>query len=156
MTFPLLVAQETKDFMTAIPDVVLSIVALLGAAGFGAIIGWLVYYINRYRVAAVQFSDLTTLMGIIGGGAVLALFPARSALFGAYGIGLAIGFFSYFARLNTLVERSMGAAEGAFDWEWFLDGRRKNPKDGQGFGAGGEKQQTGMGAARPPGAPGAP
>ena len=34
----------------------------LGAAGFGAIIGWYVYYINRYRKGDVQFSDLTTLV----------------------------------------------------------------------------------------------
>jgi hypothetical protein len=54
-----------------------STLQLLGACGFGALIGWLVYYTNRYRRGEVQFSDLVTLVGVIGGGAVLTLFPAN-------------------------------------------------------------------------------
>jgi hypothetical protein len=95
---------------------------LIGAACFGAIIGWFVYYINRYRKGDVQLSDLVTLMGVIGGSAVLALFPAKSDLFGAYGIGLAAGFFLYFFVLIILV----GVSDN-FDVDWFLDGRRKLP-----------------------------
>jgi hypothetical protein len=93
-----------------------------GAFAFGAVIGWFVYFTNRYRKGDVQFSDLTTLVGIIGGGAITALFgDAKSALFGAYGFGLAAGFFSYFAALLILVRNS----GGVFGWTWFLDGRRK-------------------------------
>lgn len=99
-----------------------STIQLLGAAGFGAIIGWYVYFINRYRRADVQLGDLVTLVGVLGGGAVLALFPARSDLFGAYGIGLFCGFFTYFASLIVLVGMSPN-----FDADWFLDGRRKKP-----------------------------
>jgi hypothetical protein len=95
---------------------------LIGAICFGALIGWFVYYINRYRKGDVQLSDLVTLMGVIGGSAVLALFPAKSDLFGAYGIGLAIGFFLYFLILIVLV----GVSDN-FDVDWFLDGRRKLP-----------------------------
>ena len=91
-----------------------------GAAGFGAIIGWLVYYINRYRTGDVQFSDLATVIGIIGGGAILALFPAATDLFGGYGIGLFVGFFSYFIYLNVQVAISRN-----FTVDWFLDGRSK-------------------------------
>ena len=76
---------------------------IVGAGAFGALIGWYVYYINRYRVGDVQFSDLVTLVGILGGAAILALFPARTDLFGAYGIGLAVGFFGYFVVLVILV-----------------------------------------------------
>jgi hypothetical protein len=97
---------------------------LFGAAAFGVLIGWLVYYINRYRKADVQLSDLVTLIGVLGGGAILALFPAKTDLFGAYGIGLAIGFFVYFIVLVFLVGISKN-----FDVDWFLDGRRKKPKD---------------------------
>jgi hypothetical protein len=104
----------------ALAQTVGTIVQLLGAGGFGVIIGWYVYYINRYRKSDVQFSDLTTLIGILGGGAILALFPARSVLFGAYGIGLFLGFFGYFLSLVILVNRS-----NSFDVEWFLDGRRR-------------------------------
>ncbi|HVE86324.1 MAG TPA: hypothetical protein VND93_25885 [Myxococcales bacterium] len=96
---------------------------MLGAGSFGALIGWYVYYINRHRKADVQLSDLVTLIGAIGGGAVLALFPAKTDLFGAYGIGLGIGFFGYFLLLVILVSVSEG-----FHAAWFLDGRRPKLK----------------------------
>jgi len=92
----------------------------IGAGSFGALIGWYVYYINRYRKADVQLTDLVTLIGVIGGTAVLGLFPAKSDLFGAYGIGLGIGFFGYFLVLIVLVGVSK-----KFTADWFLDGRRK-------------------------------
>lgn len=91
-----------------------------GAFAFGAVIGWNLYLINRYRTGAVSLADLTTLIGAIGGGAVLALFEPKSDLFGFYGIGLAVGFFAYFAFLLIMVVRSP-----RFGIEWFLDGRRK-------------------------------
>lgn len=70
-----------------------SIIQLAGAGCFGAIIGWYVYIINRHRTDGMQLSHLVALIGVIGGGAVLALFPASTDLFGAYGIGLGAGFF---------------------------------------------------------------
>jgi hypothetical protein len=92
----------------------------LGAGGFGFLIGWNLYFVNRYRSGPVTLGDLASLVGTLGGTAVLALFPARSDLFGAYGIGLFAGFFGYFALLAVLVARSKN-----FDVDWFLDGRRK-------------------------------
>jgi len=97
-------------------------IQLTGAGCFGGIVGWYVYYLNRYRKADVQFSDLVTLVGVLGSAAVLALFPAQTALFGAYGIGLAAGFFGYFLTLVVLVGVSK-----SFKADWFLDGRRKAP-----------------------------
>jgi len=108
-----------------------------GAIGFGALIGWLVYFTNRYRKGAVSFNDLVTLIGIIGGGAVLTLFEAKSDLFGAYGIGLAVGFFTYFLFLVifVLVDEKLKRQEvknqnikREFDFSWFLDGRCTNPE----------------------------
>ena len=104
------------------PTETTSLIQLLGAGGFGLLIGWYVYMINRYRHGDVQLSDLVTLIGVIGGTAVLALFPARTDLFGAYGIGLAVGFFLYFLVLIILV-----AVSPKFDADTFLDGRRKLP-----------------------------
>lgn len=101
-------------------------IQLAGALCFGILIGWYVYFINRYRKADVQFSDLGTLIGVIGGASILALFETGTDLFGAYGIGLAIGFFSYFAVLVCMVYKSPN-----FDVDWFLDGRRKRPTEGQ-------------------------
>jgi hypothetical protein len=98
-------------------------VPFLGAMGFGSIIGWFVYYINRYRRADVQFSDLTTVVGIVGGAGVTSLFGGgNQTLFGAYGIGLFLGFFGYFLTLIILVRNSAGV----FGVTWFLDGRRRN------------------------------
>jgi hypothetical protein len=87
-------------------------------------IGWYVYYINRYRKSDVQLGDITTLIGVLGGGAATALFAPSGELFGAYGIGLFVGFFGYFVSLIYLVERSAN-----FDADWFLDGRRKRPEE---------------------------
>jgi hypothetical protein len=96
---------------------------LLGAFGFGALLGWYVYYINRHRRGEVQLGDVVTLVGVLGGSAVLTLFPEQTDLFGAYGIGLFIGFFGYFLVLLLMVRRS------SFTIEWFLDGRRPKVPD---------------------------
>lgn len=121
-----------------------------GALGFGLIIGWYVYYINRYRKADVQFSDITTLVGAIGGGALLSLFDSEEGslsqiLFGYYGIGLAVGFFAYFIALIILV----GMSKGAFNATWFLDGRRLDPPAGWAIPEGAKQtftpMQSGMG-----------
>ena len=104
---------------------VASTIQLIGAWTFGALIGWYIYYINRYRSAEIQLNDLMTLVGVLGSGAILALFPAATDLFGAYGIGLFIGFFGYFIIVAILVRGSEN-----FDADWFLDGRRKTlPED---------------------------
>ena len=101
---------------------VIQMIQLIGALLFGTIIGWYVYLINRYRKGDVQLSDLAALIGVIGGSAVLALFDREGGLFGAYGIGLAIGFFSYFLSVIVMVWRSDN-----FNIDWFLDGRRRKP-----------------------------
>lgn len=111
------------------------IITNIGAFSFGLIIGWYTYYVNRYRKGDIQFSDITTLVGTIGGGALLKLFDTSSGalspeLFGWYGTGLAVGFFAYFIVLSILVNRS-----ASFDADWFLDGRRKNPSSDYGYGS---------------------
>jgi len=73
-----------------------SIIQLVGAMCFGGIIGWYVYLINRNRKEGVQMSDLVTIISVIGGVAVLRLFPVETELFGAYGIGLAMEVFYCF------------------------------------------------------------
>src|SRR6476661_2757184 len=94
-----------------------STLQLLGAGGFGLVLGWYLYYINRYRSGEVQTSDLVSVISALGGGTVVALFPARTDMFGAYGIGLAVGFFGYLLVLWVMVLRSPN-----FTVDWFLDG----------------------------------
>jgi hypothetical protein len=43
-------------------------------------------------------------------------------LFGAYGMGLAVGFFGYFVLLVVMVLATQG-----WTLEWFLDGRKPPP-----------------------------
>ena len=97
-----------------------------GAFAFGTVLGWFLYFTNRYRKGDTQWSDIATIAGVIGGSAVTALFGnAGTRLFGAYGIGLAVGFFAYFLVLVFMVRNS----GGVFTLTWFLDGRRKALRD---------------------------
>ena len=95
-----------------------------GALAFGLVIGWFTYFVNRHRTDAVSIADVASVIGALGGGAILGLFPARSVLFGAYGIGLAIGFFGYFLLLVVMVLSQRGRG---WTFEWFLDGRKPQP-----------------------------
>jgi hypothetical protein len=99
-----------------------------GALAFGLVIGWFTYFVNRHRTDAVSIADVASVIGALGGGAILGLFPARSVLFGAYGIGLAIGFFGYFLLLVVMVVSQRGRG---WTFEWFLDGRKPRPASQQ-------------------------
>jgi hypothetical protein len=92
---------------------------LYGAVAFGFVLGWNLYFVNRYRTDQITLSHLTSVVGVLGGAGVLALFPAETQLFGAYGLGLALGFVTYLALLLVMVAKSK-----QFGVEWFLDGRR--------------------------------
>jgi hypothetical protein len=116
-----------------------------GAFGFGLVIGWFLYLVNRYRRDDVTFGDLTTILGAIGGAAVTRLFgDADGSLFGCYGIGLAIGFFGYFLILITMVAKSPN-----FDIDYFLDGRRKSLTPGTSIPDG--QRQAGINMDKPTG-----
>jgi uncharacterized membrane protein YeaQ/YmgE (transglycosylase-associated protein family) len=69
--------------------------AIAGALCFGLVIGWVTYRTLRRREGAAALSDIATVIGAVGGAAVTTLFD-DDRLFGAYSIGLAIGFFAYF------------------------------------------------------------
>jgi uncharacterized membrane protein YeaQ/YmgE (transglycosylase-associated protein family) len=66
----------------------------LGAFCFGIVVGFITYRTLRHKKDS-GISDIAAVIGAIGGGAVLALFPAETARFESYAIGLAIGFFAY-------------------------------------------------------------
>ena len=70
--------------------------AEVGSVLFGVVIGWVTYRTLIRRAGNVNLSDIATVVGAVGGGAVLARFD-DDHLFGLYAIGLAIGFFSYLA-----------------------------------------------------------
>lgn len=73
--------------------------SLVGALCFGIIVGWVTSRTLR-RAQSNGLSDIATVIGAVGGAAVTALFQQASGTFGAYCIGLALGFFFYI-RLAT-------------------------------------------------------
>jgi len=89
--------------------------ALIGAVCFGVVMGWITYSTLR-RLERRALTDLTSIVGALGGAAVTALFPVKSGAFGAYCIGLAVGFFAY---LKTA--RQPGAPD------WLGDARPSAP-----------------------------
>ena len=65
-----------------------------GAFCFGFVVGWITYRTLRRKEGAAALSDISTVIGAVGGAAVTALFKSED-LFGLYSIGLAAGFFAY-------------------------------------------------------------
>lgn len=88
------------------PQTLIDILTLVGALAFGIVIGWATYGTLR-RTQRTGLTDLSTLIGAVAGAAVTSLFPAANGSFGAYCIGLALGFFYYLNRATK---------PGAPDW----------------------------------------
>lgn len=82
--------------------------AEVGSVLFGVVIGWVTYRTLIRRAGAVDLSDIATVIGAVGGGAVLAIFD-DDHLFGLYAIGLAVGFFAYLALFFAVNGRSATA-----------------------------------------------
>jgi len=69
-------------------------VSEIGALAFGIVIGWICYRTLRRKEGAAALSDISSVIGAVGGGAVVTLFKS-GALFGWYSIGLFAGFVLY-------------------------------------------------------------
>jgi zinc transporter ZupT len=86
----------------------------MSAAGpfwFGVVVGYITYRTLRHK-AASGLSDIASVIGAIGGGAVLQLFPQGSAAFEHYAKGLAAGFFTYLA-LSLVIAGWFAKREGS-------------------------------------------
>jgi hypothetical protein len=70
-----------------------------GAISFGLVIGWITYRTILFREEQAELADIATVIGAVGGAAVTALFKSEM-LFGAYCIGLAVGFFAFLIVRN--------------------------------------------------------
>ncbi len=68
----------------------------LGAFFFGLLLGWVFYRTLRLNAGVSGVAEIASIIGVLGGAAVLALFKS-DVLFGWYATGLLIGFFAYFA-----------------------------------------------------------
>lgn len=67
---------------------------LIGALCFGIVIGWVTYRTLR-RNTATGLTDIATVIGAVGGAAITGIWKAGTGAFGAYCIGLILGFFGY-------------------------------------------------------------
>jgi hypothetical protein len=79
-----------------------SLLIITGAAAFGIVVGWLTYFILR-RAKPTALSDLSTVIATLGGATVLGLFDPKGPMFGAYALGLALGFFGYYRAFTRIV-----------------------------------------------------
>lgn len=93
-----------------------STVMSIGAAAFGVTIGYLTYR-TLIRAGTAKVSDLTVIVGTVGGAAVTSLFnPTHGDLFGWYAIGLTIGLFFYLALFRiTHTKQETAKVLGAED-----------------------------------------
>ena len=65
-----------------------------GALCFGLVIGWVTHRTLRRKNDPTTLSDISAVIAAVGGAAITALFKIGE-MFGAYCIGLAVGFFLY-------------------------------------------------------------
>lgn len=78
---------------------------IAGAICFGLVVGWISYRTLRRKEETVALSDIATVIGAVGGAAVVSLFESED-MFGAYCIGLAGGFFLYLIIGSTVLKDS--------------------------------------------------
>jgi hypothetical protein len=71
-------------------------IAGFGALVFGLVVGWISYRTLRLTGGVNVLSDIATIIAAVGGAAIITLLKS-DVLFGLYAVGLAIGFFAYFA-----------------------------------------------------------
>jgi hypothetical protein len=85
---------------------------LAGAVCFGMVIGFITYRTLRRSHETVSLSNIATVIGAVGGAAVTSLFK-NSQMFGAYSIGLAVGFFFYLILAEAVLDDStwLGGAD---------------------------------------------
>jgi hypothetical protein len=70
-------------------------VELIGAFAFGVSVGYITYRTLARSTEKAQVSDIASVLGAVGGGAVTSLFHEDGSAFGWYAIGLALGMVIY-------------------------------------------------------------
>jgi hypothetical protein len=94
----------------------------IGAGCFGLVVGWFTYFVMR-RSETKDIKDIGTLIGAIGGGAILDLYDKSGPLFGIYAIGLLAGAVLYLVVFWKLVGKDKMA-------EWITSGKANAPLGG--------------------------
>jgi len=83
----------------------MSLFTTIGAIAFGVVIGWVTYGCLR-RADRKGLTDLTAVIGAVGGATITGLFQPNTEAFAGYCVGLAVGFFAYLAFYMWLPEKA--------------------------------------------------
>lgn len=78
-----------------------------GAFWFGVVIGYVTYRTLHHK-KGTNTADIAAVIGAVGGGVVVNLFPTQDGRFDEYAYGLAIGFFVYLL-LSLVLSLFVGA-----------------------------------------------
>ena len=71
-----------------------------GAFGLGIVLGWNLYFINRYRNrTTIGLADFAVILTSITGAALVTFLDHSQRSLGYYGVGLSVGFLLYFLTL---------------------------------------------------------
>ena len=95
-------------------DIINTVISLVGALAFGVVIGWVTYRTIRRTKESSTLQDISSVIAAVGGAAVLALFKAGE-MFGAYSIGLAIGFFAYYRTVMKYLPANVNPIDAGVD-----------------------------------------
>lgn len=86
----------------------------LGSFGIGFVLGWTLYFANRGKSGNLSVAELAAIAGVIAGSTIITFLDGigvpntdRAFLFGGYGLGVLIGFLTYF----FLYRSSLGQAQ---------------------------------------------
>jgi hypothetical protein len=80
---------------------------VIGALCFGIVMGWVTYRTLR-RTQPSGLTDIATVIGAVAGAAITAIWKPGTSAFGAYCVGLLLGFFGY---LTVAVEKGATAPD---------------------------------------------
>lgn len=95
-------------------------IGTLGSDSIGFVLGWTLYFANRGKSGDLSVAELGAIAGVIAGSTVITFLDGfgipdaqRVFLFGGYGIGVLIGFMTYFQlfRLSLRKDAESGAGE---------------------------------------------
>ncbi len=85
-----------------------TLIGTLGSAGIGFVLGWTLYFANRGKSGNLSVAEIASIAGVIAGSTVVAFLNGfgtpetdRAFLFGGYGIGVCIGFLTYYLLLRS-------------------------------------------------------
>ena len=87
-------------------------VLTIGVVCFGLLVGYITYRTLIRTTAQAAISDLATVVGAVGGGAVTAIVDPKSDLFGWYAIGLLAGFIVYGLVYRIIGKQNFGTVMG--------------------------------------------